>query len=375
MIGQKGIPSRAGGIEIHVEQLAKRLTAEGCEIQVYCRKGYCDETASEGLQNIQIKYTPYIKSKHLDAITHTFTATIHALFSKCEIFHYHALGPSTLSFIPRLFGKKVVCTVHGLDWQRAKWGGLATRYLKFGEYAAARFSHRMINLSQNLVKYFKNKYNIESVLIPNAVEKPNRLQPDIIKRKYGLNKDDYILYLGRLVPEKGIHYLIEAYQNIETSKKLVIAGGSSHSSEYEKELHQAAGRHPNIIFTGFVAGAELEELYSNSYLYVLPSDIEGLPISLLEAMSFGNYCLTSDIPENADVLQHLGTTFVKSDVNDLTNQLAMLLSHPKVVEETRAKAGPYIMQKYNWDKIAKQTLEVYKSLRNAHDFQKTYSKT
>jgi glycosyltransferase involved in cell wall biosynthesis len=367
MIGQKGIPSRAGGIEVHVEQLAKRLVTNGCDINVYCRKGYCEDSMDENMIRVKVKFTPYIKSKHLDAITSTFTATIHALFSKCDVFHYHALGPSTLSFIPRIFGKKVICTVHGLDWQRAKWGVLATAYLKFGEYAAARFSNKTINVSRNLVKYFKDKYDVDTVFIPNGVEKPNRLEPDIIEQKYGLKKEEYILFLARLVPEKGVHYLIEAYKTLDTTKKLVIAGGSSHSNQYEKEIHQLVGYNPNILFTGFVNGNELEELYSNAYLYVLPSDIEGFPISLLEAMSYGNYCLTSDITENADVIEELGGTFKKSDIRDLALKLTFLLSQPNLVREVKEKSSQFIMEKYNWNEITKKTLEVYKNLYDDAD--------
>lgn len=366
MIGQKGIPSRAGGIEIHVEEISKRLVYLGYDVEVYCRKDYCDKKVTDGkYQGITVKYTPFIKSKHLDSITHTFTSTICALLSHCDIFHYHALGPSTLAFIPRLFGKKVVCTVHGLDWQRGKWGKLASKYLKFGEYATAKFAHKTINVSKNLVNYYREKYNLETKYIPNGIERPDLVRPLIIKEKYNLDKDDYILFLARLVPEKGAHYLIDAFSRINTDKKLVIAGGASHSKDYENELKHMAEGNENIIFTGFVRGLELAELYSNAYLYVLPSDIEGNPISLLEAMSYGNCCLVSDISENTDVIGSIGYSFKKSNVYDLEQKLEMLLKNESKVFKVRQLASQYILNKYNWDQIAISTKHIYLDVMGA----------
>jgi len=363
MIGQKCIPSRTGGIEINVEELSKRLVYLGCEVEAYCRKGYCDkEFIDNKYDGITIKNTPFIKSKHLDTITHTFTSTISALLSNCDIFHYHSLGPSTLAFIPRLFGKKVVCTVYVLDWQRGKLGKLASNYLKFGEYGAAKFSHKTINVSKNLVDYYREKYKVETKYIPNGVERPDLCKPIIIKEKYNLGTDGYILFLDRLVPEKGAHYLIDAYSRINTDKKLVIAGGESHSSGYEKQLKDMAKANKNIIFTGFARDREQAELYSNAYFYVLPSDVEGLSISLLEAMSYGNCCLVSDIPENTDVIGSIGYYFKKSDTSDLANRIYMLLQDKSKVIKVRELAGSYILNKYNWDQIAIKTKHIYKEL-------------
>lgn len=366
MIGQKGIPSRASGIEIHVEELSKRLVYLGYQVEVYCRKGCCDrEFKDNKYEGITVKYTPFIKLKHLDDITHTFTATIRALFSNCDVFHYHALGPSALAFIPRLFGKKVVCTVHGLDWKREKWGKLVSGYLKFGEYATAKFAHKTINVSKNLVEYYREKYNLETAYIPNGVERPDPLKPKIIKEKYDLEEDSYILFLARLVPEKGIHFLIDAYSKISTDKKLVISGGSRHSKEYENKLRRLAAGNKNIIFTGFVRGGELAELYSNAYFYVLPSSVEGLSINLLEAMSYGNCCLVSDIPENTNVIGSIGYYFKNSDVSDLANKLYMLLLDKSKVSKVRLLASNYILNKYNWDQIAIKTKHIYIELMNS----------
>jgi glycosyltransferase involved in cell wall biosynthesis len=363
MIGQKGIPSRAGGIEIHVEELSKRLVSLGYEVEVYCRKGLCDKVFEDNKYcGISIKYTPSIRLKHLEAITHTLTSTIRALFSHSDIFHYHALGPSALAFLPRLFGKKVVCTVHGLDWQRKKWGSLAKKFLLFGEYCTARLAHKTINVSKNAVSYYKDKYNADTFYIPNGIERPDPVNPGIIKEKYGLDRDSYILYLGRLVPEKGIHYLIDAYKSINTEKKLVIAGGTSHTNEYGKELQCKAAGCKNIILTGFVRDQELAELYSNAYFYVLPSEVEGLPISLLEAMSYGNCCLVSDIPENTDVIGSMGYSFANADAADLARKLSMLLRDGNKVLKVRQFSADYILNKYNWDEIALKTDQIYRLL-------------
>lgn len=359
MFGQKGIPSRKGGVEIHVEELAKRLVKMSCDVTVFCRRGYCDVEENTVYEGIKIVFTPFIKQKHLDAISHTFISTIIALFKGCDVFHYHALGPSTMAIIPRLFGKKVVVTVHGLDWQRAKWGFLSTSFLKFGEFSSAKFANATINVSKNLVKYYNDKYGIDSIYIPNGIEKPKIVEPSIILEKYGLNKDDYVLFLARLVPEKGAHYLIDAYKSIRTDKKLVIAGGESHSTNYAESLKELAKGFDNILFTGFVSGKELDELYSNAYLYVLPSDIEGLPISLLEAMSYGNCCLTSDIPENINVTEQNGYAFKKSDTKDLKKVLMQLIDEPSKVIEKRMKSMEHVLNEYKWDDISKKTFAVY----------------
>lgn len=362
MIGQKGIPSRAGGIEIHVEEISKRLIQHGLKVVVYCRKAYCNSFDKE-YNGISIKYTPYIKSKYLDAITHALFSTIHALFTGCNVFHYHALGPSVIAFLPKILGKKVVCTVHGLDWQRGKWNRFASNFLKFGEYITAKHTNATINVSKNLVSYYKEKYGRLTYYIPNGIEEPvNMPPPDIIKKKYNLSRNEYLLFLARLVPEKGAHYLIDAFKGIQTDMKLVIAGGSSHSSKYEKELHDMVRDDDRIVFTGFVEGNELSELYSNAYIYILPSDIEGLPISLLEAMSYGNCCLVSDIPENTDVVENMGFTFKKADITDLREKINRLLSMNEQIEKIKQNVQSFVLSKYNWDDSAINTFEVYKGI-------------
>jgi glycosyltransferase involved in cell wall biosynthesis len=360
MIGQKGIPTRSGGVEIHVEEIAVRLVERGHEVVVYCRKNYCISKLSE-YKGIRLKYISSINTKHLDAIIYSFLATIHALTKGFDIYHYHALGPCTVSWIPRLFGKKVVCTIHGLDWQRQKWGQFASAYLKFGELCCARVPHKAISVSESVQRYMKNKYNKEIEYIPNGINIPDRKEANIIKAEYNLNKNDYILFLARLVPEKGAHYLIEAYNRITAGKKLVIAGDSSHSDDYVKSLGKLAENNENIIFTGFVSGDRLAELFSNAFLYVLPSDVEGMPISLLEAMSHGLKCLVSDIDENRSVIGDYGCSFRRGNIDDLSDKLSSILDEKVKFHDSDALVN-YIRGYFNWDKVVISHETVYKSV-------------
>ena len=298
--------------------------------------------------------------KGLAAVTSSFFATISILFSNAKIVHYHAEGPCAWLWIIRFFSRKrIIVTIHGLDWQRAKWGGFATKFIKFGEKMAAKYAHEVIVLSKNVHKYFKQTYNRETNFIPNGVNKPEIIKSNIITRKYKVKKDEYILYLGRIVPEKGIHYLIEAFLNVNTDKKLIIAGGASDSDEYYASLKETARGNKNIKFTGFVQGKELEELYSNAYVYCLPSDLEGMPLSLLEAMSYKNCCLTSDIPECAEVLEDMGIIFKKGNVKLLTKKLQELVDDEEKVKVYKKGAQKFILDKYNWDEVTKKTLELY----------------
>lgn len=362
MIGQKGIPSRAGGVEIHVEELAAGLVESGAQVDVYCRKYYCKNRVKKH-RGINLIYIPTISTKHLDAIIYTFFATVLALTKGYDVYHYHACGPSSLCWIPKLFGKKVVCTTHGMDWKRAKWGALGQDYLKFGEKMIGKHANEIIVLNDPMKEYFGETYQRQTNVIPNGVGEPKLLEASLIKEKWGLEKGNYILYLGRLVPEKGIHYLIEAYQNLDTDKKLVIAGGSSHSDDYVEQLAAMSIDNDNIIMTGFVSGQTLEELYSNAFLYVLPSDVEGLPISLLEAMSYKRCCLVSDIKENTTTGKENVYSFKKGNVSDLQAVLEHLVAKTyEEIEKIGNNAGEYVLETYSWKDVVNKTADVYKKL-------------
>ena len=365
MIGHKRIPSREGGVERVVEELAVRMAEKGYKVCAYNRKGHHvsgkenDVGKQKAYKGVRIITVPTVEKKSLNAVVYSFLATIHALFGHYDVIHFHAEGPCAFLWLPRLFRIKVVATIHGLDWQRAKWGGFATWFLKHGEKTAAKYANAIIVLSPEMQRYFKQTYNRETVYIPNGIDKADTQKPKIIKEKYGLSGDDYLLFLARIVPEKGLHYLIEAYQKSGCAKKLVIAGGSSHSFEYMEKVKKMAAKDKRILMTDFVQGRVLEELYSNAYIFVLPSDIEGMAISLLEAMSYGNCCLVSDIRENLEVVETKAVTFVKSDAEDLKNKLKELLNNPEIVDKYKNESSSFICEKYNWNDVLEQTLALY----------------
>lgn len=365
MLGHKRIPSREGGIEIVVEELSTRMVKLGHQVTCFNRKGHhvsgseFDGSQLSEYKGVKLKPVWTLDKKGLAAMTSSLSAAIKATFGKYDIVHFHAEGPCAMLWIPKLFGKRCIATIHGIDWQRAKWGGFASKYIKFGEKVAAKYADEIIVLSEGVQKYFMNTYGRKTVFIPNGVNRPVIREPKLIKEKFELDKDGYILFLGRLVPEKGISYLIEAFKQIETDKKLVIAGGSSDTDEFLCELKKLAKDDERIIFTGFVQGQLLEELYSNAYVYALPSDLEGMPLSLLEAMSYGNCCVVSDIAECAEVVEDKAVVFQKSNVEQLKEKLQDLCNHPEKVQSYKNSASNFICRKYNWDDVVNRTIALY----------------
>lgn len=366
MIGHKRIPSREGGIEIVVDKISTELVKRGHTVVAYNRKGHHvsgkefeNEKAFKEYNGIKLKTVFTFKNSALNAIVYSALATLRASLSKFDVVHIHAEGPAAMCFLPKLLGKRTIVTIHGLDWQRSKWGGFATKFLKLGEKTAAKYADEIIVLSKNVQQYFFDTYGRKTVYIPNGVEKPEIKGDSLIKEKFGVDNNSYILYLGRIVPEKGVHYLINSYKSIDTDKKLVIAGGSSHTSEYMNELKELAKDDNRIIFTDFVQGQALEELYSNAYIYCLPSDLEGMPLSLLEAMSYSNCCLTSDIPECTEVCGDNAVSFEKGNTKDLQEKLQMLLDNKEAVEKYKQISSDYICGKFNWTDIVSKTLTLY----------------
>ncbi len=365
MLGHKRIPSREGGIEIVVEELSTRMVEAGHFVTCYNRSGHhvsgkeFDGGSCKEYKGVKLKCVFTINRKGFAAMTSSFFGAICATFGKYDVVHFHAEGSCAMLWLPKLFGKRCIATIHGIDWQRAKWGVFASKYIKFGEKIATKYADEIIVLSEGVQKYFMNTYGRKTVFIPNGVNRPILRSPQQMKEKFGLDKDEYILFLGRLVPEKGITYLIEAFKEVKTEKKLVIAGGSSDTDAFSQELKKLAQGDDRIVFTGFVQGQMLEELYSNAYLYTLPSDLEGMPLSLLEAMSYGNCCLTSDIAECAEVVEDKALLFKKSDVLDLKEKLQNACDNTDAVKKLKNGASDFICSKYNWDDVVEQTLLLY----------------
>lgn len=367
MLGHKRIPSREGGVEIVVEELATRMVNKGHKVTCYNRKGHhvsgkeFSSDKGDCHKGIYLKNVWALDIKGLAAMTSSLTASISVIFRKDDIIHYHAEGPCAMMWIPKLFGKKCIATIHGLDWQREKWKNkFASKYIKFGEKIAVRYADEIIVLSRGVQKYFLDTYNRKTIFITNGITRPTLVQANEIKEKYGFLGQDYILFLGRLVPEKGLRYLIQAFRQLKTDKKLVIAGGTSDTDTFIEEIRELAKGDERIIFTGFVQGKMLEELYSNAYTYVLPSDLEGMPLSLLEAMSYGNCCLVSDIPECTEVVEDKAVVFRKSDIEDLRDKLQKLCDDADKVQKYKDEAADFICGKYNWDDVVEQTVALYK---------------
>lgn len=367
MIGQKIVPSRRGGIELVLTTLCPLLVERGCDVTCINRsKDVTEEEYVGTVQNniykgVKQKKAFTINKKGLAAVTSSFFASVSAAFGRYDIVHYHAEGPAAMLFIPKLFGKKCVVTVHGLDWQREKWqGGFGSKYIKFGEKMLAKRADEVIVLSKGVQKYFKETYGRDTVLIPNGVERPQKREVNLIREKFGLKGNDYFCSLSRLTEEKGVHYLIDAYCKLKTDKKLLIAGDTSDTDDYVARLKEMAGDNPNIIFAGFVSGNLLDEIYSNAYAYILPSNLEGMPLSLLEAMAYGNAVIGSDIPEITDVVEDKALIFEKANVEDLADKMQLLSDKPEMVEKYRSESAEFICGKYSGEDIADRTVELYK---------------
>lgn len=367
-IGQKGIPAQSGGVEKHVEQLAVRMAREGHEVFVYVRSHY----TAPGLKEycgVKLIHVPSIHTKSLDAITHTLFATLHALFRRYDIIHYQSIGPSTLSFIPKLLKRKtkVLATFHCFDYEHKKWGWFARTYLRFGEYMACAVPEKTIAVSEGLRDHAVRNYDCDAVVIPNGAESVSEVGNDQLEA-FGLKEKKYILSVGRLVKHKGVHYLIKAFEQLEDTNrlsnnfKLVIVGKNAETPEYERYLKVMSQGRENIVFTGEQTGETLKQLFANAYAFVQPSESEGMSIALLEAMGHGLPCVVSDIDANMEALGESGLTFMSKNVEDLKQKLAYLLNRPAEAERLGHYARARVEEKYSWNAIARQTLDVYREV-------------
>lgn len=373
MVGQKGIPAVYGGVERHVEELSARLAEGGFDVTVFCRPWYGNKSEVKGekleiYKGINLAYLPSLKTKHLDAISHTFLATIYAMFGKFDIIHYHGVGPSLLSWLPRIFCPKikVVTTFHCIDRKHQKWGFFSRLALRMGEWAACQFAHETITVSKTLQQYCSEAYDKDTTYIPNgaAVVKGFSSPSSDILTKYNLEKDKYLLMVSRLVRHKGAHYLIQAFQALQKNDasfsglKLVFAGDSAFTDDYVKELKDLAKGDQNIIFVGFQSGRPLEDLFLNSLAVVHPSESEGLPVAVLEAMSYGKVVLASDIPENMELIKEYGFSFQNKNVSDLTLRLKEVLARGDLLAKG-AEARKFVTENYNWEYVVSEVKKVY----------------
>ncbi len=361
IIGVKGIPSRYSGLEVHASIVAEGLAQNGYEVSFFCRERYCEEIVND-YKGMKIYHIPSINTKHLDAISYAVIATLYAAFKGYNIFWFHALGPAIMMFIPAMLNKKIVSTVHGLDWKREKFGKLSKRILLLGEKSIAKFANRIIVLNKSDKRYFMEKYGRDCELIRNGTEIVKRLDPDIIKNKYGLNGKDYFLYMSRIVPEKKLDVLIDAFKKTKTQFRLVIAGQGAHTDGYVNMVRNMSKDDKRIMFLGFVNGNERIELYSNAYAYCLPSSIEGQSIGLLEAMSYGLPCIVSDISENIETAEDDAFFFHEGDKEDLFHTIEHVIENKAEAIALGRIAKEQVEKEYLWDDKIKDTVDVFDSL-------------
>ncbi len=364
-IGQKGIPTLIGGVEKHVEGLAVHMAARGHEVFAYTRPHYTDPNLKE-YKGVHLISLPSLKTKNLDAISHTFFACLDLLRRKVDIVHFHSIGPSSLIWLVRLLkpNVKIVATFHCQDYYHQKWSFFARTYLKFGEWMACRFADATLSISKLLESYAWNAYSTVVKYIPNGVPAATIRETNEIAKRWNLSKGSYILAVSRLIRHKGLHYLIESFRKLDTDKKLVIVGDGSFTDEYVIELKKTAEGDDRIIFTGAQHGAVLEELFSNAYMFVQPSVSEGLSLVLLEAMSYGLTPLVSDIPENTQAIVDgkTGITFRAKDVADLSAKLQNALVDPLTLSRIGAAAKEQVCTENNWENTTSEIEQVYGEL-------------
>ena len=360
-IGQKGIPTKTGGVERYTENLALNMVLAGHEVFVYSRFSYNTDKLTEW-RGVKIINTPSLASKNLDAITSTFFACLDLIRRKYDIIHFQSIGPASLLWLAKIFSPrtKIIFTFHCQDYYHKKWGRFAKLYLKFGEFVGNKLADEVLTVSKSLAFYAREKYHNEAICIPSSAQIENLVPAKEIK-KWGLERDSYIVSIGRLVRHKGIHYLIEAYLKTKTDKKLVIVGDSAYTDDYVRELHQLAAGKNNIIFTGNQSGDTLKELFSNAAIFVQPSESEGLSFALIEAMSYARPCLVSDIDSNREALADTGVFFKDRDVSSLTLKLQEMLDNPELLAKIGAAELERVRNEYDATKVTAQVLSLYQN--------------
>jgi glycosyltransferase involved in cell wall biosynthesis len=365
MIGQRGVPATFGGVERHVEEIGSRLAERGHEVIVYARTNYVEELR-DTWRGMTVRNLSTVDSKHLDAIVHSAKSTVAAMRSGVDVVHYHAVGPGLPSLLPRVVGRaKVVQTIHGRDSERAKWGGAARRVLRAAEWLSARVPDATVVVSRDLAEHYGSAYGRETTWIPNGVDAPTLREPSAIAERWGLTTGSYLLFLGRLVPEKAPDLLIRAFRRLPGDLRLVIAGGSSFTDEFVAGLEREAAGDPRVVLAGYVFGEELDELYTNAAAFVLPSFLEGLPLTLLEAASYGTPIVASDIPPHLEVVGADAPghrLFRSGDEAALAEALRRAIAETRIEREGAAAFRDEVLAAYRWDAVTDMTEAVYRKV-------------
>lgn len=360
-IGSRGIPGHRGGVERVIEAVAPRLAARNCNVIVYCA-GWT-ESRPGSWRGVALRYVASARHKYFDTIGRSVLATLRETFGRSDVVHFHSSGSAPLALLPRLIGKRTVVTVHGMDWQRRKWNIFGRVALLFGEWAAVRFPHQTVVVGPDLKTWLDERYRADVTYIPNGVEqRVARAAARILE--LGLEPRKFILFLARLTPEKQVHTLIEAWTSLADKKgmQLAIAGPSWHSQDYARSLREQTESDTSVQFLGEVDEETLEELYSNCYAYVLPSEVEGMSLSLLDAMAFGCCVICSDIAPNLAVVGKAGLSFPVGNAGELRNRLETVMSDPEGAEELRKTARQRINEEFDWDKVADRWEALYREV-------------
>ncbi len=355
MIGQKGIPASHGGVERHVEELSARLVGLGHEVIVYTRPNYTDKSLRQ-YRGVDLVSLPTIGTKHLDAIVHSLLATLHSAAHGVDVVHYHAIGPCLVSPLARLFGRTVIATIHGQDWRRGKWGRVASGVLRLAEQAALRIPHVTICVSKSLSEHY-NASGHDVTYLPNGIA-ISAGADDSVLTDFGLASQQYVLFAGRIVPEKGLHHLLAAYKIVSPGIPLVVAGDAAGADRYSETVREMANE--SVRFVGYQYGERLASLFRHAALFVLPSDLEGLPIVLLEALAYGAPILASNIPPNCEVLGDRGAYFEAGDPGSLADALSLAIENRESLARKSAELAQAVRSEYDWDRVARLTASLYR---------------
>jgi starch synthase len=356
--GTRGIPDVPGGVERHCQELLPRIAAKGHIVFLAVRSSYTtpDRHVWRGVRLIR-GFAP--RTRSLEAIVHTFVSLLKAQSLQPDIVHIHAIGPSLLTPLARLMGLTVVVTNHGPDYDRDKWGRLAKFVLRTGEKIGGLYANEVIVVSSVIAGIVRRRCRREPALIHNGVALPQHSTKYDFLTQIGTEPGRYVLAVARFVPEKGLHDLVEAFQSLTGNYKLVLAGDSDHETAYSAWLRQKAGMDDRIVLTGYITAEKLRQVYSHARIFVLPSYHEGLPIAVLEAMSYGLPALVSDIPANKEVPLPAERYFRPGDVQDLKSKMGWLLEKG-ISREEREEVLQRLAESYDWDRIAEQTIAVYR---------------
>ena len=362
MLGLRGIPGVQGGVEKHVEMLAAMLTTLGWKIEVLGRHRYVRDRASHDLDGIKVVSLWAPQRAAFEALFHTFIGVFYAAFRRPDILHIHAVGPSLMVPLARLFGLKVVVTHHGYDYDRQKWGHFAKAMLRLGEYFGIRYSHGRIAVSNDIARTMQTRHGVAVDFVPNGVAVLSGTTPTGILDEFGLTPRKYILLAARFVPEKRQSDLIRAFARLDDpSWRLVLVGDAEFDSAYAREVRQLTDEMPGVVLTGFQSGERLAEIFANAGLFVLPSSHEGMPIALLEALAYGLPVLASDIIPNTELGLAKESYFPLGNIDALAEAMARLMQSMPSEDEMHRNAKEAATA-YSWSGVAKQTDAIYRAV-------------